>query len=59
MVEMLGAERLVHGRVGNVLFTVRIDGTLVPPAAGDKVAVAVQAPYLHWFDAATQRRLVA
>src|SRR5436853_6080948 len=38
MIEMLGAERLVHGRLGDALFTVRLDGTLQPPAIGDVVS---------------------
>jgi len=29
--EMLGAERLVYGRLGDGLFTARIDATLTPP----------------------------
>jgi sn-glycerol 3-phosphate transport system ATP-binding protein len=57
LVEMLGAERLVHGRVGAQVLTVRIDGTLSPPAAGTSVGVAVAPANLHWFDPATRRRL--
>ena len=37
--EMLGAERLVYGQLGQGLFTVRIDATLQPPKPGDVVAV--------------------
>jgi len=57
MVEMLGAERLVHGRVGQTLFTVRMDATLPSPALG--AALQLQAPlaHLHWFDATTQQRV--
>jgi len=57
MIEMLGAERLVHGRVGTTLFTVRQDSTLTPPAIGDAVSLHAPSPHLHWFDATTQRRL--
>ena len=57
MIEMLGAERLVHGRVGTLPFTVRQDSTLAAPKAGDTVAVRAAGDHLHWFDAATQRRL--
>ena len=50
MIEMLGAERLVYGRLGEVLFTVRLDGTLPPPKLGDVVGLHVPAAQLHWFD---------
>lgn len=56
MVEMLGAERLVHGRVGDAQFTLRIDGTLVPPRPGDTLHLAPGA--LHWFDAGSGARVV-
>jgi sn-glycerol 3-phosphate transport system ATP-binding protein len=56
-VEMLGAERLVHGRLGDQTFTLRIDGTAVPPKAGDLRHVLVPAAQLHWFDPTTQLRL--
>ncbi|MCU0969772.1 MAG: ATP-binding cassette domain-containing protein [Rubrivivax sp.] len=49
MVEMLGAERLVHGRVAGLPFTWRIDGTLVPPRPGDTVAIGPATGRLHWF----------
>jgi sn-glycerol 3-phosphate transport system ATP-binding protein len=57
MVEMLGAERLVHGRIGDALFTVRIDGTRVPPKPGDVVSLQMDTRHLHWFDARTQQRV--
>jgi sn-glycerol 3-phosphate transport system ATP-binding protein len=57
LVEMLGAERLVHGRLGEGLFTVRIDGTLVPPRSGDTVHLRVAPEHLHWFDAQTKKRV--
>ena len=56
-VEMLGAERLVYGRVGQSLFTVRQDAMLDAPRIGDTVAVGVPAAQLHWFDAETRQRL--
>ena len=55
--EMLGAERLVYGHVGDTLFTVRLDATLVPPKVGDTVSLATTPEHLHWFDAATQQRV--
>jgi sn-glycerol 3-phosphate transport system ATP-binding protein len=57
MIEMLGAERLVHGRVGSSMFTVRQDSTLVPPAIGSTVALHGTPAHLHWFDASTHQRL--
>jgi sn-glycerol 3-phosphate transport system ATP-binding protein len=57
MIEMLGAERLVHGRVGDAPFTVRIDGTLHPPQPGDLVHVRMNGDHLHWFDATSQQRV--
>ena len=55
--EMLGAERLVYGHVGDTLFTVRLDATLVPPKVGDMVSLATTPQHLHWFDAATNQRI--
>ena len=57
MIEMLGAERLVHGRLGGGLFTVRVDATLTPPAVGDLLTLQGPAEQLHWFDPATQKRV--
>ena len=56
-VEMLGAERLVHCRLGGHLFTVRIDGTRTPPKSGDSVRLTAAATQLHWFDAQSGQRL--
>ena len=55
--EMLGAERLVYGHVGDSLFTVRLDATLVPPKVGDTVTLTTTPEHLHWFDAATTQRV--
>jgi sn-glycerol 3-phosphate transport system ATP-binding protein len=57
MIEMLGAERLVHGRIGSALFTVRQDSTHMPAAVGDTVSLHASSAHVHWFDAGTQRRL--
>ncbi len=54
--EMLGAERLVYGRIGETLFTLRIDATRVPPKVGDMVSLAMAAAHLHWFDATSSQR---
>ena len=56
-IEMLGAERLVHGQVGAAPFTVRIDATLAPPRLRDTVALRARPQHLHWFDAASGQRV--
>ena len=57
MLEMLGAERLVYGRMGGAAFTLRIEATLVPPRAGDTLRLSVKPVHLHWFDNATGHRV--
>ena len=57
VVEMLGAERLVHGHIGAAPFTLRIDGTLPPPQPGQAVALHAALPRLHWFDPVNGRRI--
>ena len=57
LVEMLGAERLVHGTVAGAEFTVRMDATLASPQLGDAMQLQFDAGRLHWFDAATRRRV--
>ena len=57
MVEMLGAERLVHGQLGGGAFTLRINSTEPAPRVGDTLALSVQAQHLHWFDPATRQRV--
>jgi sn-glycerol 3-phosphate transport system ATP-binding protein len=57
MIEMLGAERLVYGHLGTQMFTLRVDGTHVPPKIGDLLNLRVEARHLHWFDARTQQRV--
>ena len=56
-VEMLGAERLVYGRLGDAAFTLRIDGTDTPPQPGAEVLLKAPAERLHWFDPATGQRV--
>jgi len=50
LLEMLGAERLVYGRVGGAAFTLRIEATLPPPRPGETVRLQVRPEGLHWFD---------
>ena len=57
LLEMLGAERLVHGKLGGAEFTLRLDGTLPPPAEGHTVPLQWSREHLHWFDAETGARI--
>jgi sn-glycerol 3-phosphate transport system ATP-binding protein len=57
VVEMLGAERLVYGRLGEAAFTLRMDATLAAPKPGDTVHMQVAGEHLHWFDRQTQQRV--
>jgi hypothetical protein len=61
MVEMLGAERLVHARLaagpGAPLLTARIDATQRAPTVDDLVTLLTAAEHLHGYDPATQRRV--
>jgi sn-glycerol 3-phosphate transport system ATP-binding protein len=56
-VELLGAERLVYARVGDEQLIVRMDEGRPAPKAGDAVNIALQEERVHWFDAATGKRL--
>ncbi|MDH4391321.1 MAG: sn-glycerol-3-phosphate import ATP-binding protein UgpC [Aquabacterium sp.] len=56
-IEMLGAERLVHGRLGGGLFTVRVDAMRTPPFIGQVLRMRAPPTHLHWFDATTGLRV--
>jgi sn-glycerol 3-phosphate transport system ATP-binding protein len=58
VVEMLGAERLVHGRLAGEPFTLRVEGTLPPPAPGQILTLSLPAARLHWFDPSSGQRVV-
>jgi sn-glycerol 3-phosphate transport system ATP-binding protein len=57
LVEMLGAERLVHGRIGGAGFTLRMPSSEVPPRVGEPLRLQPTAEHLHWFDSGTGRRI--
>jgi sn-glycerol 3-phosphate transport system ATP-binding protein len=57
-VELLGAERLVYGRIGDEQIIMRTGEADRPPAAGDTVHIAAQPERLHWFDAGSGKRVV-
>jgi sn-glycerol 3-phosphate transport system ATP-binding protein len=57
LLEMLGAERLVYGRLGDAAFTLRIEGILPPPQPGSTVHLHVQPEQMHWFDSSSGQRV--
>ena len=57
MLEMLGAERLVYGRLGGAAFTLRIDSTRSPPRPGSTIGLQVRPEHLHWFDITSGQRV--
>jgi sn-glycerol 3-phosphate transport system ATP-binding protein len=61
MLEMLGAERLVYGKLGSggqgAAFTLRIEATLAPPKPGDAVRLSVRPEHLHWYDSRSGQRV--
>jgi sn-glycerol 3-phosphate transport system ATP-binding protein len=58
-VELLGAERLVHARLGSEQLTLRLDESVPAPRAGDTFDATPRAERLHHFDADTGLRLQA
>jgi sn-glycerol 3-phosphate transport system ATP-binding protein len=56
-VELLGAERLVYGRIGEEQLIVRIEEGSFSPEADSIIHVAPREDRIHWFDAATGKRL--
>jgi len=55
--EMLGAERLIHGFVGKEPVVVRTDEVTSPPAIGTSLKIVAQTQHMHGFDAATGLRV--
>ncbi|RZI66375.1 MAG: sn-glycerol-3-phosphate ABC transporter ATP-binding protein UgpC [Variovorax sp.] len=55
-VELLGAERLVYGRIGEEQIIMRTDAADHPPTAGDTVHISAPQESLHWFDAGSGKR---
>jgi sn-glycerol 3-phosphate transport system ATP-binding protein len=56
-IEMLGAERLVYGRFGSEPLIIRTDESDACPAQGTTIHVTPKPERLHWFDAATTKRI--
>lgn len=61
MVEILGSEQLVHGRLGDTQIVLRCPVGLTasqPIQAGDKIQMGADSNHLlHWFDAETGKRI--
>ncbi len=58
LVELLGHEVVVHGRIGNTPLAAKTDPHRAP-AIGEPVALDLDLEGLHLFDAASEERLVA
>ncbi len=56
-VELLGAERLVHARLGDEWLTIRTDEATAAPAPGSTCHATPRPDRLHWFDATSGRRI--
>ena len=56
-VELLGAERLIYGRIGEEQIIMRAEEAATPPQVGDTVRMAAAPERLHWFDTSTRKRI--
>jgi sn-glycerol 3-phosphate transport system ATP-binding protein len=56
-VELLGAERLIYGHVGGEPIIVRVEEGQRAPAPDEVIHVQPREDRLHWFDAATGKRV--
>ncbi|PIT73998.1 sn-glycerol-3-phosphate ABC transporter ATP-binding protein UgpC [Limnohabitans sp. G3-2] len=56
-VELLGAERLVHARLGDETLTLRVDESVTPPQPGSTFRATPRPDRVHGFDATTQKRI--
>ena len=55
-VELLGAERLVHARLGSEMLIIRTHEDQGAPAVGSTIRAQPREERLHWFNAATGQR---
>src|SRR5690606_26202051 len=55
-VELLGAERLVYGRIGDEQIIARVAEGQFAPKVGDTVRMSARKDKLHWFDAGSGKR---
>ena len=56
-VELLGAERLLYGKVGGEDVTVRVEEGQAYPKPGETAHIQVREERLHWFNAETGKRI--
>jgi sn-glycerol 3-phosphate transport system ATP-binding protein len=56
-VEMLGAERLIYGRLNGEQIIVRVAENEPAPAADQVIRVKPREDRLHWFDTASGKRI--
>ena len=56
-VELLGAERLVHARMGQEAITLRLDESVIAPSPGQRFEASPRPDKLHQFDAQTGLRV--
>jgi len=58
-VELLGAERLVHARLGEEALTLRLDESVPAPAPGQTIEASPRPERVHHFDLNTGLRTLA
>jgi sn-glycerol 3-phosphate transport system ATP-binding protein len=56
-VELLGAERLVHARLGDEKLIIRTHEDQGAPVVGSTIHAQPRLDRLHWFDASTGKRV--
>ncbi|WP_313603466.1 sn-glycerol-3-phosphate import ATP-binding protein UgpC [Comamonas jiangduensis] len=56
-VELLGAERLLYGKVGGESVTVRVEEGKPYPKPGETAYISAREDRLHWFNAETGKRV--
>jgi sn-glycerol 3-phosphate transport system ATP-binding protein len=56
-VELLGAERLIYGRLAGEQLIVRVEEGVHSPQPDEKIFVKPRADRLHWFNAETGKRI--
>lgn len=55
-VELLGAERLVHARMGQQTLTLRLDASVNAPTAGQRFHATPKTGCMHYFNADNGKR---
>jgi sn-glycerol 3-phosphate transport system ATP-binding protein len=58
-VELLGAERLVHARLGQETLTVRLDEAVAAPVPGQHFSASPRPECVHHFDLSTGLRFAS